>query len=457
MNIKLVVKAPNQKYADQSFDVDLQWSVKQLKAYLSNEYPSKPAVDEQRLIYSGHLLRDDQALSQVFQPISSNDSTVTVHLVCSQKSTFETSHRPSDTPAPVNDSESNDLASSPTNANVNSDQRQANLVNSSNNTTGTGSNDNQSQSQAATAAALTASIFTQMNLNSNSLFSSLANPYANALLPGAYVPFPVPPLIPPLVAGHSSNLSPEEMIAMRQSYSLLLSNYSAGLALDPVLANDALVNAIAQVYQQRQAEQVVPPQQQQQIPQVQAPQAQNQPQQPLLAPAAIEDDEEADNRDWLDWFYWVSRALILLSVVYFYSSFTRLLLVFAFAVFMYLCSTSMYRIRFLFPRNANDQRARGEREVPQGNQEEGGNEPANDGALGENIDNPQVVQAAAGGGDGVRNRRRLSNFAQFNDGNNETSASDVTDERLSGLRMVWVVVSSLFTSLIPEQPQVNFH
>ena len=40
--VTLVVKAPNQKIADTRIDCDQQWTVKKLKAHLSDVYPSKP-------------------------------------------------------------------------------------------------------------------------------------------------------------------------------------------------------------------------------------------------------------------------------------------------------------------------------------------------------------------------------------------------------------------------------
>ena len=47
-------------------------------------------------------------------------------------------------------------------------------------------------------------------------------------------------------------------------------------------------------------------------------------------------NDEEHNRDWLDWVYAVSRAAILLSVVYFYSSFSRFVMVMGAMVLLYL-------------------------------------------------------------------------------------------------------------------------
>ena len=49
-----------------------------------------------------------------------------------------------------------------------------------------------------------------------------------------------------------------------------------------------------------------------------------------------DDDEENPNRDWLDWLYTLSRFGVLLAIVYFYSTFSRFLLVFTFFTMVYL-------------------------------------------------------------------------------------------------------------------------
>ncbi len=53
---------------------------------------------------------------------------------------------------------------------------------------------------------------------------------------------------------------------------------------------------------------------------------------------AVFDDEDEDeaNRDWLDWLYTLSRFAVLLSIVYFYSTLGRFMMVFGFFLFVYL-------------------------------------------------------------------------------------------------------------------------
>ena len=54
--------------------------------------------------------------------------------------------------------------------------------------------------------------------------------------------------------------------------------------------------------------------------------------------AVVDDEEDAEggNRDWLDWMYTVSRFMVLLSIVYFYSSFSRFIMVLSLSVIVYM-------------------------------------------------------------------------------------------------------------------------
>lgn len=40
--VTLIIKAPNQKYTDQTISCFLEWTVGKLKSHLSKVYPSKP-------------------------------------------------------------------------------------------------------------------------------------------------------------------------------------------------------------------------------------------------------------------------------------------------------------------------------------------------------------------------------------------------------------------------------
>ncbi|XP_062477159.1 homocysteine-responsive endoplasmic reticulum-resident ubiquitin-like domain member 2 protein [Pezoporus occidentalis] len=68
--VTLIIKAPNQKYTDQTINCFLDWTVGKLKSHLSKVYPSKPSTKDQRLVYSGRLLPDHLQLKDVLRKVS---------------------------------------------------------------------------------------------------------------------------------------------------------------------------------------------------------------------------------------------------------------------------------------------------------------------------------------------------------------------------------------------------
>uniref|UniRef100_A0A1I8PNJ2 Ubiquitin-like domain-containing protein n=1 Tax=Stomoxys calcitrans TaxID=35570 RepID=A0A1I8PNJ2_STOCA len=65
--VKLLIKASNQQYDDQIIESDLSWTVSRLKSHLAIVYPSKPPAADQKLIYSGQLLNDNLQLKDVIR------------------------------------------------------------------------------------------------------------------------------------------------------------------------------------------------------------------------------------------------------------------------------------------------------------------------------------------------------------------------------------------------------
>ena len=53
-------------------------------------------------------------------------------------------------------------------------------------------------------------------------------------------------------------------------------------------------------------------------------------------PGAPMDDDDEVNRDWLDWGFTICRFLVFVSIVYFYSTLGRFVLVFGFFFVVYL-------------------------------------------------------------------------------------------------------------------------
>ncbi|KAG7257739.1 hypothetical protein CRUP_029593 [Coryphaenoides rupestris] len=88
--VTLVIKAPNQKYDDQTINCFLNWTVEKLKSHISIVYPSKPSSKDQRLVYSGKLLQDHMQLRDVLRK---QDEYHMMHLVCA-------SHSPPPSPTP---------------------------------------------------------------------------------------------------------------------------------------------------------------------------------------------------------------------------------------------------------------------------------------------------------------------------------------------------------------------
>ncbi|XP_034016908.1 homocysteine-responsive endoplasmic reticulum-resident ubiquitin-like domain member 2 protein [Thalassophryne amazonica] len=78
----VVIRAPNQKYNDQTINCYQNWTVEKLKAHLSDVYPSRPSSKDQRLVYSGKLLLDHFTLKDVFRK---HDEYHMLHLVCTSR------------------------------------------------------------------------------------------------------------------------------------------------------------------------------------------------------------------------------------------------------------------------------------------------------------------------------------------------------------------------------------
>lgn len=54
--VTLVVKAPNQKVADQTVECALNWTVRKLKEHLARVYPSNPVSLRKRIMHSSTLI-----------------------------------------------------------------------------------------------------------------------------------------------------------------------------------------------------------------------------------------------------------------------------------------------------------------------------------------------------------------------------------------------------------------
>ncbi|XP_068151216.1 homocysteine-responsive endoplasmic reticulum-resident ubiquitin-like domain member 2 protein [Drosophila tropicalis] len=85
-NVRLLIKSSNQQYDDMIIESDLCWTVQRLKKQLFLVYPGKPDINDQKLIYSGKLLDDNQKLSEVIRSYKDVYQQHNIfHLVCANK------------------------------------------------------------------------------------------------------------------------------------------------------------------------------------------------------------------------------------------------------------------------------------------------------------------------------------------------------------------------------------
>lgn len=150
------------------------------------------------------------------------------------------------------------------------------------------------------------------------------------------------------------------------------------------------------------------------------------PVQPPRVRPPEEEEEDVHNRDWLDWLYWFSRASIIFSIIYFYSTLSRFIIVIGLAILIHLYKIGMFN--FVNHRN-NDQAAEREAPIPV-------NPP-------ENHINPQEA----------RNHEihRESRDDETNESIDLASIHPINTSP-SKLKLIWVLVSGFFLSLIPEHP-----
>ncbi|KAL7976835.1 hypothetical protein Chor_008784 [Crotalus horridus] len=316
--VTLIIKAPNQKYTDQTISCYLDWTVGRLKCHLSKVYPSKPQ-DEYHM----------------------------VHLVCSSRT-------PPNSPKPDTIRESHESSAS------------------SNSLCVSNSVDNQFPGQGISAG------------------------------------FPVYPTFSPL-----------QMLWWQQMYARqYYMQYQAAVSAQAILSPDSTSPPVPE------------PSSSDHVPANEAPAAPNvapQENRPINQNVQMNAqggpviNEEDFNRDWLDWIYTFSRAAILLSIVYFYSSFSRFVMVMGAMLLVYLHQAGWFPFR-----------------------QEGFQQPAANNADinhdGQNVNNA-----------GLEEMERLMDEGIEEDSGEDSG--DVSAEQNPGfMSSAWSFITTFFTSLIPEGP-----
>ncbi|XP_018621368.1 homocysteine-responsive endoplasmic reticulum-resident ubiquitin-like domain member 2 protein [Scleropages formosus] len=388
--VTLVIKAPNQKYDDQTINCFLNWTVEKLKTHLSKVYPSKPSSKDQRLVYSGRLLLDHLQLRDVLRK---QDEYHMVHLVCA-------SHTPPASPQPGS---SIGPPGMPAPSTLNSDTSDASSPSEP---------PSQEGQVTATAAGGADGLRHRAGPTQNHVHSH--NPAFTQGHPGNQVPvqhdlsgpFPVYPTYNPL-----------QVLWWQQMY-----------ARHYYMQYQAAVAAAAASSQAATAQSPAPgPSAPPQPVRANEPPLEAHPPNPNIqmnaqGGAVLNDDEL--NRDWLDWVYTVSRAAILLSIVYFYSSFSRFVMVMGAMLLLYLHQAGW----FPFRPEAEHQHPAGE-----ANQDEVEAEIHHD------------IQEM---------ERMMDEGLEDEDGDSgEESTEDPNSAAHPGfLSSAWSFITTFFTSLIPEGP-----
>ncbi|XP_045064597.1 homocysteine-responsive endoplasmic reticulum-resident ubiquitin-like domain member 2 protein [Coregonus clupeaformis] len=317
--VTLVIKAPNQKYDDQTINCFLNWTVEKLKSHISNVYPSKPSSKDQRLVYSGHLLQDHLQLRDVLRK---QEGYHMMHLVCASRSPPASPTPRSSAPSPV----TSDPSSS------------------------SGSSDSAGSTSQATTP----------NQDSQSASSSVAGSYDGLRHRGGFPQFnpqnPTSTAITqwpdgtqvPVQGGMAAGVPPHPMympmqvLWWQQMYArhYYMQYQAAVAASQPPSPPSPTLSP-----QPAQPNEAPPPRGPNPAPN---PIPEDRPANPNIqmnAQGGAVLDEDELNRDWLDWMYTVSRAAILLSIVYFYSSFGRFVMVIGAMLLVFLHRAGWFPFR----------------------------------------------------------------------------------------------------------------
>lgn len=400
----LVIKAANQKYEDIKINCNMSWTVGDLKNHLSINYPSKPKASDQRIIYSGHLLTDDQSLKNILGSSDNeldNNSIFTFHLVCPQKPASPPSHENSQNNSDVNkQGPSNSLPDSMPSS--------------------TSSETNPSVMSSNFSGFEGFSLHQQMGFDNSLMqqsYQALMNEYYQYI-------------------GYCFLASPTmDMV----SYNAFANAFMQSLQQNPNLFGNVNNPTLFQSQPSSSTAATNNTTPRNDVTNNNNDQNRNNP---VAAHAAVGiANDEPVNRDWTDLIYSFSKLAVMLSIIYFYSSFNRLMLLMLIFFIIYFYKNLLNGLNGPLngnrPRMANQERRRHQifnqlREA--GNRNMNNNDPA--GAVNEGT--------------------RPDNERQNNNNNNNNNNENVQDlSRFSGLRFLWVFVSSLFTSLIPDPVPVD--
>ncbi|XP_051579887.1 homocysteine-responsive endoplasmic reticulum-resident ubiquitin-like domain member 1 protein [Myxocyprinus asiaticus] len=407
--ISLVVKTPNKFHGDQLIEgVCMDWTVKDLKCHLSKVYPNNPAEKDQRLIYSGKLLQDNLHIRDVFSKVPP-DTKHTLHLVCALRpqSSDQLGARPKVTSATQQQSSQ----PSPLTASQSTES-----ISARPSVTSVPSTDGLRQRNHASSIVAWPDISTGTSM-----------PVTAAM---AHPTFPT-----------YSLYSPQQLLWLQQMYACqYYMQYHAAMAAaaSTPLATPPTASSLPVAPHQAAIPAALP----NQGPINNLPANQNAPGPAFINPdganqnlrmnaqgGPVMEDEEDMNRDWLDWVYTATRMGIFLSIVYFYSSVSRFILVMSSLLIMYLHTAGWFPFRQRPQAQPHDQ------PVPEVNQN----------LQNQNDRHPGPAQPPAGVEGEVGAPEEVVQPTM--------TAVPVPPVRPPTLWTAWVFFKAFFASLIPELPQ----
>ncbi|XP_072925936.1 homocysteine-responsive endoplasmic reticulum-resident ubiquitin-like domain member 1 protein [Hemitrygon akajei] len=390
--VTLVVKVPDQSYGDQKLLVGLGWTVQRLKSFLSEEYPSHPAQSEQKLIYSGKLLPDHLLLRDILRK---SDQYHTIHLVCNVRNGTKSRQEPSvkeqpDTPA----ASGQESLTVPTSVTADGLRRRA--PNTFPWAYGAWSPREDLQSTEGMSG------LAAYNLYSSQQILWFQQMYARQY----YMQYQA--AVAAAAAATNSQHQP-----------MVTPGTPAALPNQPPLVN-------------------LPADQHAPLPQLNNPPA-NQNLRMNAQGGPVVDDDEDLNRDWLDWLYLAARASFLLSIVYFYSSLSRVVLVASAMLLMYLHHAGWFPFRHPAPLpNAN-------MPLQEANPNHGNQEHQQDREDQDDVQDQNVA---------LDQDRERVNSSGSDDVRDAILAPEAEVNRTTFVNKAWVFFKTFFASLIPDGPQV---
>ncbi|XP_028317117.1 homocysteine-responsive endoplasmic reticulum-resident ubiquitin-like domain member 2 protein isoform X2 [Gouania willdenowi] len=352
--VTLVIRAPNQKYDDQTINCCQDWTVEKLKAHLADVYPCKPSSKDQRLVYSGKLLLDHFTLKDVLRK---HDEYHMLHLVCASRT-------PPSSPKPPRSCS-------------NKPQESAALQNSST----SGQSEHFSSAESSDTHTQQTGAFPYHQMYPHLMHSW--NPHSREPAPHTNA---------------HAHFSPMSFMWWQQLYAWNYYTYYQSLA------------ASSQHLRPRQP---------------QHGGRHGNPEVQMIAQRGEVLNEDELHRDWLDWVYTFSRTAILGSIVYYYSSFSRFVMVMLAMLVLYMHQAGWFPVNLEIEVHFNER--------------------ANQDEVEREIENQDIQEM-----EGI-----LDDGSDDDDGDSgEDEAEDPDQGPNAGfLSSTWSFLITFFMSLIPEGPQ----